>query len=273
MQERIAVYISPNERGSDRATHLALAISEDNRFVLPEFREIDVDLQFSLDCEKTTCIEDSIGCQAFPKAVMTKILNIELKEPNDFVQSVLSGHLQEQVLSCREAGKDACVVILGGSDAIYAAIKDSATGRGVKRSDIQHVIASTHARCKSFRKRSMLNGVPVFHAGDDSGFFDGPDQFKDILELAVDYLTDGDMMGFRQRPAEGERELLAASILFHGDKIGPGVLKPVMEQYELCLLPRGNFAEQPCDMPGIGPKRAAIIDKKIAMVYGMRAKA
>ncbi|MCK9568685.1 hypothetical protein M0R72_07075 [Candidatus Pacearchaeota archaeon] len=265
MQERIAVYISPNERGSDRAKHLALAIYEDNRFMLPSFREIGVDLQFS--------IVEHVGHDLLGEEYCDKILNIELKEPNDFVQSVLSGHLQEQVLSCREAGQDACVVILGGSDEIYAAIKDSATGRGVKRSEIGHVIASVHARCKSFRKRSMLNGVPVFHAGDDSGFFDSEDQFKDILELAHDYLTDGDMMGFRQRPAGGERELLAAAILFHGDKIGPGVLKPVMEQYELCLLPRGEFAEQPCDIKGIGPKRAAIIDKKIAMVYGMRAKA
>ncbi len=254
---QIAVYMAPGEAAREKS--MRQAIAGDKRFMPLEISsDIPVDLRFS-----TTC----------PAGWTNHTFHMELKLPPDFVQSVLNGHLQEQVLSCREAGQDACIVILGGSDEIYAAIKDSATGRGVKRSEIGHVIASVHARCKSFRKRSMLNGVPVFHAGDDSGFFDSEDQFKDILELAHDYLTDGDMMGFRQRPADGERELLAAAILFHGDKIGPGVLKPVMEQYELCLLPRGEFAEQPCEMPGIGPKRAAIIDKKIAMVYGMRVKA
>ena len=244
---QIAVSIASGEAA--RIDLLKAALGGDNRFMpLQIAADLPVDLRFT--CE-------------------TDILNIELKEPNDFVQSVLNGHLQEQVLSIRERVEPGCIVILGNLEAIYEAIRDSATGRGVKKSEIQHVIASTHARCKSFRKRSMLNGVPVFFKGDDSGFFDNKDQWADLLELAVDYLTDGDMMGFRQRPADGERELLATSVLFHGDGIGPGVLKPVLEDYALRLVPRKDPARLPCDMPGIGPKRAAVIDQKISMIYGM----
>jgi len=189
-----------------------------------------------------------------------RVLDVELKVPLDYVQSVLNGHLMEQVLSVREGGTQGCVVILGERDDIYAAIRDSSTGRGYKKSEVGRIISATHARCKSFRKRSMLNGVPVFFKGDDSGFFDGPDQWKDILELAVDFLTGGDMLGFRMRPADGERELAAASMLFHGDKIGPGVLSPVLAEYALRLVPRAKDATPIKDLPGIGAKRSAIIE-------------
>ena len=257
---QIAVSIASGEAG--RIKLLEAALKGDNRFMpLQIAADLPVDMRFK--------VTEHIGHDLLGEEYAENILNIELKEPNDFVQSVLNGHLQEQVLSIRERREDGCIVILGDLDAIYEAIKDSATGQGIKRSEVGHVIASAHARCKSFRKRSMLNGVPVFFKGDDSGFFDSKDQWKDILELAVDYLTDGSMMGFRQRPAEGERDLLAASILFHGDGIGPGVLKPVMEDYALRLVPRKDPARLPCDMPGIGPKRAAVIDQKISMVYGM----
>ena len=206
---------------------------------------------------------------------MKKVLNIELKTPDDFVSSVLSGHLMEQVLSCREAGNNACVVILGTLDEIYAAIDKSNEKRLINGKfkflnweDRSNANASTLRRLKSFKKRSFLNGIPIFWKGDDSGFFDGTDQWADILELASDYLTDGDMLGFRQRPANGEREILAASILFHGDGIGPGVLKPVMNEYRLALVPKGEYARQPLDMGGIGPKRAKLIEERIVMHHG-----
>jgi hypothetical protein len=244
---QIAVSIASGEAG--RIKLLEAALKGDNRFKpLQIAADLPVDLRFEIDGKR---------------------LNMELKLPRDWVGSVLGGHLQEQVLHIRELLEDGCIVILGNLEAIYEAIRDSATGRGIKQSEIHHVIASTHARCKSFRKRSMLNGVPVFFKGDDSGFFDSNDQWADLLELAVDYLTDGDMMGFRQRPADGERELLAASILFHGDGIGPGVLKPVMQDYTLRLVPKVDPARPVCEMAGIGKKRAAVIDKRISMIYGM----
>ena len=266
----ILVFADSNESGGLRMKSLKAAIAKDSRFSFAGYKELPVDLQFQT-AEDDIFLENDYenGKVNHIPFKRFKCLNVELKEPPDFVQSVLSGHLMEQVLSIREIAEPGCIVILGNLEAIYEAVRDSANGRGVKRSEVGHVIASTHARCKSFRKRSMLNGVPVFHMGDDSGFFDGPDQWADILELAVDYLTDGSLMGFRQRPADGERDLLAASILFHGDGIGPGVLKPVMEDYALRLVPRKDPARLPCDMPGIGPKRAAVIDQKISMVYGM----
>ena len=243
--QQIAVSMSANER--DRIKLLQAALAGDNRFQpLQVVSDLPVDLRFEFEGRR---------------------LNAEIKLPRDWVSSVINGHLLLQNIFIRERQEDGCVVILGDLEAIYTAVRDSATGRGIKKSEIGHVIASTHARCKSFRKRSMLNGVPVFHAGDDSGFFDGADQWKDILELAADYLTDGSLMGFRQRPADGERDLLAASILFHGDGIGPGVLKPVLDHYTIGLIPKGDPVSIGC-LPGIGPKRQRLIEQRIVHASG-----
>lgn len=245
--QQIAVSMSANE--GPRIDQLRAALAGDNRFMpLQIASDLPVDLRFT--CEG-------------------RCLNVELKLPHDWVSSVLSGHLMEQVLSIRERVEPGCIVILGDLEAIYHAVRDSAMGRGIKQPELAHVIVSTHARGKSFRKRCMLNGVPVFHMGDDSGFFDSDDQWKDILELSVDYLTDGSLLGFRQRPADGERDLLAASILFHGDGIGPGVLKPVLDRYALRLVPIGDNAVTLVDLPGIGKKRAALIEQRIVPVTGV----
>ena len=267
---RIRVHMAPGE--GDRVHDLRIELSHDPRFEpLKIDSNIPVDLKF---CINIPCVEDYCG-----SGMVQNALHVELKEPQDFVQSVLNGHLLDQTLSIRESGYNGCTVILGGLDDLYEAIKDASkvrSGKHLRGDELKHAIATTHSRCKSFRKRSFLNGIPIFYVGDDSGFFDNGEEddkgnkigvWKDILELASDYLTDGDMLGFRQRPADGEREILAASIMFHGDGIGPGVLKPVMDEYKLALVPRSTYARQPLDMAGIGPKRAKLIEERIVMHY------
>jgi len=203
---------------------------------------------------------------------MKKVLNIELKTPEDFVSSVLSGHLMEQVLSCREAGNNACVVILGTLDEIYAAIDESNEKRLINgkfkflnQDDRSNANASTLLRLKSFKKRSMLNGVPIFWKGDDSGFFEGEDQWADILELAHDYLLDGSLMGFRQRPADNDREVAAASMLHRG--IGDSSMRELLKDYTLAFVPRGIYARPIEELPGWGPKRCKLIADMVRMIY------
>lgn len=271
--ERIRVCMAPGE--ADREQDLRIALSHDPRFdPLQIDSSIPVDLRFGVGCEEYDSCPDAAAINrpdCIGKCDQPEYFNMELKRPEDFVQSVLNGHLMDQTLSIRESGYNGCTVILGGLDDLYEAIKDASklrAGKYLRGAELGQAISSTHLRCKSFRKRSFLNGIPIFHKGDDSGFFDSDDQWKDILNLAYDYLLDGDMLGFRQRPANGERELLAASILFHGDGVGPGVLKPVMNEYKLALVPKGEYARQPLDMAGIGPKRAKLIEERIVMHYG-----
>jgi hypothetical protein len=197
---------------------------------------------------------------------------MELKRPIDFVQSVLSGHLYDQTLSIRESGYNGCTVILGTLDEIYAAIDESNEKRLINgkfkflnQDDRSNANASTLLRLKSFKKRSMLNGVPIFWKGDDSGFFDGDDQWKDILELAHDYLLDGDMLGFRMRPADNDREVAAASMLKKG--IGSESMRILLKEYTLAFVPRGIYAKPIEELAGWGPKRCKQIEGMVRMIY------
>jgi hypothetical protein len=138
-------------------------------------------------------------------------------------------------------------------------------GKYLRNDELRQAISSNHLRCKSFRKRSFLNGVPVFWKGDDSGFFDSDDQWKDILELAHDYLMDGDMLGFRQRPADGEREVASASMLYKG--IGSDSMRILLKEYTLAFVPRGIYARPIEELPGWGKKRCELVNSRVRMVY------
>jgi hypothetical protein len=202
---------------------------------------------------------------------------MELKRPIDFVQSVLSGHLYDQTLSIRESGYNGCTVILGDLGDIAEAIKDASklrAGKHLRGDELSHAIATTHSRCKSFRKRSFLNGIPIFYVGDDSGFFDNLEEdkdknkigvWKDILDLSYDFLCDGDMLGFRMRPAENDREVAAASMLRKG--IGSESMRILLKEYTLAFVPRGIYARPIEDLEGWGPKRCKQIAPMVRMIY------
>ncbi len=264
MTGHIRVCMAPGE--ADRERSMRDALSHDTRF---EPLHIDpastVDLFFEL---QNVYWEDTPdGLLTVPR-LNRRVLHMELKEPQDFVQSVLSGHLMEQTLSIRESGYNGCAVILGDLGDIAKAIKEASklrAGKYLRGDELMHAISSTHLRCKSFRKRSFLNGIPIFHKGDDSGFFDGDDQWKDILELANDYLADGDMLGFRQRPADNDREIAAASMLHKG--IGSDSMRILLKEYMLAFVPRGIYAKPIEELPGWGPKRCKQIADMVRMAY------
>jgi hypothetical protein len=261
---RIKVSMAPGE--ADREQSMRSVLSHDTRF---EPLQIDpnntVDLFFRLERE---CWADGN-------------LHMELKMPEDFVQSVLSGHLYDQTLSIRESGYNGCTVILGDLGDIQEAIKEASkmrSGKYLQGMELSQAISSTYLRCKSFRKRSFLNGIPIFYIGDDSGFFDNVEEdaeknkigvWRDILELAHDYLLDGDLLGFRLRPADNEREVAAASMLFKG--IGSDSMRILLKEYTLCFCPRGEYAKPIEELPNFGPKRCKLVNQMVRMIYGRHA--
>lgn len=241
----IRVYMAPGER--DREQSMRIALSHDTRF---EPLQIDSSIPVDLQFRYIEVLDRLLG-----EECREKYLNIELKRPEDFVSSVLNGHLMGQTLSIRESGYNGCTVILGDLGDIQEAIKDASklrAGKHLRGNELSEAIVRTHLRCKSFRKRSFLNGVPVFHKGDDSGFFDGEDQWKDILDLAADYLLDGDMMGFRMRPADNEREICAAAMLYKG--IGDASMRLLLKEYDIRFCPKPG-ARPIEEIPGFGKKR------------------
>lgn len=85
----IDVYLDNNEKSSDRSNRLILTIAKDDRFRFAGFRDQYVDILYEKDGRRFA---------------------VELKTPQDFVYSVLSGHLFSQVLSIRENGDPGMVV-------------------------------------------------------------------------------------------------------------------------------------------------------------------
>lgn len=237
----IQVCADTNESGGSRMKPFTDALNKDIRFAWCGYKSLDADLQFTQ------------GDLTF---------NMELKEPSDYVQSVLGGHLYNQCLTLRERGLPCAILITDEWSKVMEANRNACLKR--RASD---QIASNYLRLKSFKKRTLLNGIRTFYPGDDSGFFDGDNVWTDLKEFVFDLFEGGDLTGFRARPTNGEREVVALSTLLPG--MGPATLSPLLEDYTLRLIPRGEFAKDPGDYPGIGKKREAVLDKMICKVYGM----
>lgn len=263
----ISVVMSSNEQGSKRAAGLANALLDDSRFEWAGYENIPVDLQFVVEEDHINPLElCSPGVVGWHRgkghSKITKMFNVELKESADYIASALgpSGHLYSQVLTMREMGHPCMVLVLGSDEDITNAIKD-ATKTRYKGQERAYQIGSYNDRLLDFESNCEALGCRV------ARWKASP--WKRLLSTAHKVLTGGNLMSYRPKPANGERELAAASMLFAGNGIGPKVLEPVLAEYKLCFIPRGDFARQPIDMDGIGPKRAAVIDQRVKMVYGV----
>lgn len=259
----ISVLMSSNEQGSKRAAGIANALMDDPRFRWDGYENIPADLQFRIDIEESDLSAITppgvVGCWIGKgKSVISKYFNVELKEPADYIASALgpSGHLYSQVLTMREAEHPCMVLVLGSDDDITNSIKD-ATKTRYKGQERAYQIGSYNDRLLDFESNCEALGCRV------ARWKASP--WKRLLSTVNKVLTGGNIMSYRPKPANGERELAAASMLF-GNGIGPQVLKPVLEHYNLCLLSKSDPAVPVCDLPGIGPKRAAIIEQRICGV-------
>jgi hypothetical protein len=242
MQSKITALIAPGE--GKRAQSLAMAVMEDPRFVpLEESSDIPVDCQFIL----------SGGYYQ-----KDKIFNCELKECKDYVISALGrdGHLCLQHLAMAETGHRSIIVVLGGdnqvADAIFQILKIQYHG-----DELKYEMESYKKRLFDFEAKCFASGIPVMRWQLDP--------FQRLLSHAHKVLTDADMMDYRPRPAEGERELCAACCLTKG--IGPETWQTILKEYQIGLVPRGDYAVPLEEMPGMGPKRCAQVNPMIRMIY------
>lgn len=261
---RIKCYIAAGE--GERAKKLALAIAEDPRFESLEVNaEIPVDVQFliELECNEPFCIDGHdadyqkcLRCSGSGK--INKIFNCEFKECSDYIQSALGkeGHLFMQHLAMRESGHAAMVLVLGGDDEVSAAIRSSLVTR-YRRQELAYQIANYEARLQDFEAQSFAMGIPVMRWKARP--------FSRLLSHAAKVLLDGNLMEYRPRPADGERELVSCCCLTRG--IGPETWRNVLAEYQLQLLPRKDPAKPIEEIAGVGPKRAEAIGKMIRMVY------
>lgn len=246
---KISLWLDSNEQGSDRAKSLAKAAMEDTRFSLEGFRSQDVDLCFEGD-------PIHHGHDLLGDVYSENKFLCELKLPSDYISSALgpTGHLADQILTMREAGHPCMVLVLGSDKDVYWAARNSLKPRYPCVGELDFQTGDYINRLRDVEANAFALGVPVFRWKDDP--------FVRLLSLAHKTLTGGNLYGYRPRPAEGDRELVAASCLFKN--IGPLLMSTLLEDYSLMFCPKPGARELE-DLPGFGPARAKLVRPKIGV--------
>lgn len=243
--ERIRLAIDANERTTPRAKGLAKAASDDVRFELAGYYNLPVDLSFSLSLDSRTE-------QTFYEPSGKLGLNVELKDPEDYVSSVLIGRLYNQILAMRELRQPGIVVVLGCDEDIRSAVEANVSKNSMTDKDKERMITLFINLLMDFEANSYALGIPVFRWGDQP--------YKRLLAHAHKILTGGRLLAHMPKPAEEERQIAALCMLVKG--VGMKKAKAILEKCESI----GNLSSLCCNddmalktIPGIGPTLAARI--------------
>lgn len=143
------------------------------------------------------------------------------------------------------------ILVLGGdsqvNDAIYRSLKTQYRG-----DELSYNMESYKKRLQDFESKSFAMGVPVMRWQISP--------FERLLSTAHKVLTESNLMDYSPRPIDNEREIVASSILYRG--IGPDTMKNLLVDYDLRFVPKPG-ARDVKDIPGFGPKRAALVKSRI----------
>ncbi len=243
--ERIRLAIDANERTTPRAQELIKAASDDIRFELAGYYNLPVDVSFSLSLDSRTG-------KMFYEPIGKLGLNVELKGPEDYVSSVLSGRLYNQILAIRELQQPGIVVVLGCDDEIRSAVEANVSKNSMTDEDKGRMITLFINLLMDFEANSYALGIPIFRWGDQP--------YKRLLAHAHKILTGGRLLAHMPKPAEEERQIAALCMLVKG--IGIKKAKAILEKCESI----GNLSNLCCNddlalktIPGIGPTLSARI--------------
>jgi hypothetical protein len=202
----ILITVDSNEKGSERAKALALAVGGDPAYELEGFVDhIPVDMQFRLLKKCPSCGDGQFEglngvcpeCHDF--GAVERIVNVELKEVPDFWASKSSGHLGAQVLEIVAQGQPGFVAVFGSLQEVLAGVPKVKLGSnpsGMKKPqarsqmDIQQDISTARAFCAD----AMGCNVPVFFLSQNH-----QQSFAWILSYAKNILTGPNMASWLPR--------------------------------------------------------------------------
>jgi len=244
MQDNRMIHLSidSNESMRPRADLIREAVQKDEHFEeIPPIEPLPFDLEF--------WAEDNI----------TNAIHVELKDfsdagNSDYLSSILSGHLYEQVLAAREIGEPLIIAVLGDDNDVGAAIRKAASRK--HRMDPKKLM-QYYEMVEGFEANCIGLGIPVWRLKTNP--------YGRILLRVRKILEGGDLSGFAPKPADGERQAVGLSILA-GRGVGPKMAANILERYNLCLILRDGYCGDLEDCEGIGPKRAEQIRKNLEVL-------
>jgi hypothetical protein len=172
----ISVLLDSNEKGSDRAKTLALAVGGDPTYDLQGFTELPVDMR--VISMKSVPSPDGPNMWTFP------ICNVELKEIPDFWASKGSGHLGQQVLEIVAQGQPGFVAVFGSLQEVLQGVPKMKMGEGKPRARSQMDITSDISTARAFSADLAACGVPVHFLSSNH-----EQSFRWILSYAKHILT------------------------------------------------------------------------------------
>lgn len=250
----ISVLLDSNEKGSDRAKALALAVGGDPAYELAGFAELPVDVRLSYEDWSGPC-----HC---------KTVNVELKEIPDFWASKGSGHLGQQVLEIVAQGQPGFVAVFGSLQEVLESVPKmkmwenmSGCKKPQRRSqmDIQSDISTARAFCAD----AAACGVPVHFLSQNH-----EQSFRWILSYAKHILTGASLASWLPRFAVEPRGYgVLCSIPGIGDVVARGLLQAyggiAAITLQACDNPEGLAATK-INGKALGPAKA----RKLAEVLG-----
>ena len=201
----ITILLDSNERGSERAKALALAVGGDPTYELAGFAELPVDM--ALQHGDAT-------------------VHVELKEIPDFWQSKNTGHLGQQVLQMVAEGQPAFVAVFGSLQEALAAVpkmKSTVNPSGISKPQrrSQMDIQTDISTCRAFCADAAACNVPVHFLSTNH-----EQSFRWILSYAKHMLTGASMASWLPRwPVEPVGYGVLCSIPGIGDVAAKGLLQ------------------------------------------------
>jgi hypothetical protein len=243
----ISILLDSNERGSDRAKSLALAVGGDPTYELVGFAELPVDLQFR-----------GYG----------RVVNVEEKEIPDFWSSKNTGHLGTQILEMIAQGQPGFVAVFGSLQEVLAGVpKMKMAGNPSGMQKVQHRsqmdIASDVSTARAFAADAAACGVPVHFLSSNH-----EQSFRWILSYAKHILTGPCLASWLPRyPVQPRGYGVLCSIPGIGDVAARGLLQAyggiAAITLQACDNPEGLAA---CKINGkaLGASKA----RKLAEVLG-----
>ncbi len=221
MQGRISVSLSSNEAMRPRVEKLKLALDDNQHFEwasMGGFVEPPFDLQFTAG------------------GTPRKTIHVEIKDfsedhGSDYLSSILSGHLYEQILVAREQRDSVAVVILGDDNDVGEAIRKASSRESHGKRVDPSKLMEYYRMVEGFEANCIALGVPVWRLKTDP--------WKRLLLRVRKILQGGDLTGFAPAPADGERQAVGLSILA-GRGIGPKKAGAILEKFRIALVPKGD---------------------------------